>query len=200
MPFVTEEIWQRLNASARTRTARPALIVAAYPQPAGRAARAATTEAERQLGPVQEFVRAIRNIRAEKRVDAGRWVEAYIVAGDAAETARSLTPRSRCSPAPARCTSSPPPRRRPPRASSPASSTSARSSSPWPASSTRTPSANASEADREAEPRSRRQEAKLANEAVHLEGPGAVVAKERERLETARTRLEGLRASLAELG
>ena len=45
-----------------------------------------------------------------------------------------------------------------------------------------------------------RQEAKLSNEAFTSKAPEAVVAKERERLETAQGRLEGLRASLAELG
>ncbi|MCA9847946.1 MAG: valine--tRNA ligase, partial [Dehalococcoidia bacterium] len=52
----------------------------------------------------------------------------------------------------------------------------------------------------EAEAEVARQEAKLSNEAFTSKAPEAVVAKERERLETAQGRLEGLRASLAELG
>src|SRR5690606_18409686 len=44
-----------------------------------------------------------------------------------------------------------------------------------------------------------RQETKLANENFTAKAPEAVVAKERERLDTARSRLDGLRASLAEL-
>ena len=32
-------------------------------------------------------MRAIRNIRAEKRVEAGRWVEAYVVGAEALDAA-----------------------------------------------------------------------------------------------------------------
>ncbi|MDA0366529.1 MAG: valine--tRNA ligase, partial [Chloroflexi bacterium] len=87
MPFVTEEIWQRLTAVRPDPAGAPALIVAAYPLP-GAAPR--DDEAERQLAAIQGFVRAVRNIRAEKRVDAGRWVEATIVGAEAAGTARTL--------------------------------------------------------------------------------------------------------------
>ena len=52
----------------------------------------------------------------------------------------------------------------------------------------------------EAEAEVDRQEAKLANEQFMARAPAAVVAKEHERLATARGRLDGLRASLAELG
>ena len=52
----------------------------------------------------------------------------------------------------------------------------------------------------EAEASVARQHAKLSNEAFTAKAPEAVVAKERERLETEQGRLDGLRASLAELG
>jgi valyl-tRNA synthetase len=86
MPYVTEEIWQRLTAVRPDPGGAPALIVAAFPladasfEDAG---------AERELDAVQDFVRAIRNIRAEKNVDAGHWVEAYIVGDSAAKSARA---------------------------------------------------------------------------------------------------------------
>ncbi len=199
MPFVTEEIWQRLQVVRPDPQGAPALIVAAYPQP-GRAGRR-DEEAERQLAAVQDFVRTIRNIRAEKRVDAGRWVEAYIVAGEAEATARSLAPAIEALA-----------RVRPLHVVA--------SAAEAPSEGVVTgvlgvgqvilPMAGLFSVDAE---RTRlgkqidevagevqRQEAKLANENFTAKAPEAVVAKERERLETARARLEGLRASLAELG
>jgi valyl-tRNA synthetase len=89
MPFVTEEIWSRLSTIAADPEGAEALIVARYPS-ADQAR--IDEEAERQFEAVQEFVRAIRNIRAEKKVDAGRWVEAFIVGGDATATAEGLLP------------------------------------------------------------------------------------------------------------
>ncbi|MEI7926125.1 MAG: valine--tRNA ligase, partial [Chloroflexota bacterium] len=91
MPFVTEEIWQRVAAVRPDAEGAPALIVARYPKPEALAAYV-DDDAERQLIAVQDFVRGIRNIRAEKRVDAGRWVEAYIVAADAEAAATSMLP------------------------------------------------------------------------------------------------------------
>src|SRR3989304_698033 len=78
MPFVTEELWQRL----RPFLAEPpsdALIVAPFP-----ASDAAwrDEQAERDVDGVIEIVRAIRNIRSEKRVEAARYIEAYVVAKD----------------------------------------------------------------------------------------------------------------------
>jgi valyl-tRNA synthetase len=52
----------------------------------------------------------------------------------------------------------------------------------------------------EAEGEVGRLEAKLANAQFTARAPEQVVAKEQERLATARTRLEGLRESLAEVG
>ncbi len=74
MPFVTEEIWQHLPHDGDS------LMVAAWPQP-GRL----HPVAEKQMGTLIEVVRAVRNLRAEFRVEAARWVEATLVAGDQAE-------------------------------------------------------------------------------------------------------------------
>ncbi|MDA0256190.1 MAG: valine--tRNA ligase, partial [Chloroflexi bacterium] len=91
MPFVTEEIWKRLVERRPDPDGAPMLIVARYPQP-DPAAPWRDADAERELAAAQDFVRAIRNIRAEKRVEAGRWVEAYVVGAEATETARALAP------------------------------------------------------------------------------------------------------------
>ncbi len=70
MPFVTEEIWQHMPHEG------PSLIVAPWPTGGER-----DPEAEEQMELVIEVTRAIRNLRAEFRVEAARWVEAILVAG-----------------------------------------------------------------------------------------------------------------------
>ena len=74
MPFITEALWQRLpNRDGE------ALIAARYPQP-GDGARDA--EAEAQFGALQEIVRAVRQTRADYNVQAGRWVEIWVVCAE----------------------------------------------------------------------------------------------------------------------
>ena len=89
MPFATEEIWQRLRAVYPPAADAPALIVAPYPE--ADAARIDPT-AEAELAALQDFVRSIRHIRSEKRVEAGRWIEVWLVAGPVAEAARAARP------------------------------------------------------------------------------------------------------------
>ena len=79
MPFVTETAWQHLTGGALGK----ALIIAAYPR--GDAG-ALNAEAERDFVQVQDIVSGIRNARNEMGVEAVRWVEAIIVAGDKAAT------------------------------------------------------------------------------------------------------------------
>jgi valyl-tRNA synthetase len=62
MPFITEEIWQRLPHAGDS------VMVAPYPRVARRAA---DTEAERDMAVVMGVVTAIRNIRGEMRVAPG---------------------------------------------------------------------------------------------------------------------------------
>ncbi len=78
MPFVTEEIWQHLPHEG------DALIIAAWPL-----AGALDDEAEAQMGPIMEMVRAIRNARAEYEVEPSRAIAAIVVAGDKAGLVRS---------------------------------------------------------------------------------------------------------------
>ena len=75
MPFLTEEIWQQLRPRLAGEDT-PALIGAAYPRGD---ARWADEEAERAFAGLQDVVRAIRQVRAEYNVEAGRWVETYVV-------------------------------------------------------------------------------------------------------------------------
>jgi valyl-tRNA synthetase len=70
MPFVTEEIWQNLPHDGE------ALIIAAWPEPDP-----LEEEAEAEMEPIMEMVRAIRNARAEYEVEPSRAIEAIIVAG-----------------------------------------------------------------------------------------------------------------------
>jgi len=201
MPFVTEEIWQRLVTVRPDPDGAPALMVAAYPQPSASGASYRDADAERQLIAVQEFVRAIRNIRAEKKVDAGRWIEAYIVAGDVADTAASLVASiemlSRARPVHVVASAADAP-------------TEGVVTAVLDVGQVVLPMAGLFDQDAERERLTKqiaeveaevaRQEAKLSNESFTARAPEAVVAKERERLDTARGRLDGLRASLAEVG
>ena len=68
MPFITEAIWERLPHSA----ADPALlIVADWP---ASAAEAADSAAEAEVAALIELVRAVRNARAEARVEPAAWL------------------------------------------------------------------------------------------------------------------------------
>jgi valyl-tRNA synthetase len=75
MPYVTEELWQRLRPFMASADAE-ALIVVPFPQAD---ASSRDEEAERQVDDMIEIVRAIRNIRSEKNVEASRAIEAFVV-------------------------------------------------------------------------------------------------------------------------
>ncbi|MBA3944324.1 MAG: valine--tRNA ligase [Herpetosiphonaceae bacterium] len=79
MPYVTEVAWQQLHAGTTIRERSAALIVAPFPE---RDPGALDPEAERDWMLVQEIVRGIRNIRSERGVEANKWIEAVIAAGD----------------------------------------------------------------------------------------------------------------------
>jgi len=74
-PFVTETIWQELRPLLAQETAE-ALIVADYPL--GDAVWL-DDDAESTFAVLQDAVRAVRQVRAERGVDASRWVEAFVV-------------------------------------------------------------------------------------------------------------------------
>ena len=76
MPFITEEVWQKLVEHLPDEPGRPdALIVAAYPQAN---ADRFDEEAESDIAAVIEIVRAIRNLRAELRLEPRQAVEAIV--------------------------------------------------------------------------------------------------------------------------
>ena len=198
MPFVTEEIWQRLAAISPDPEGAEALIVARFPSPNPALI---DDDAERQFEAVQGFVRAIRNIRAEKRVDAGRWVEAYVVGADATTTAEQLGPAieqlARVRPLHVVPTTD-------------AAPTDGVVTSVLAVGQVALPMAGLFDLDAERERLARQVdeverelrslESKLANQQFTSRAPADVVQRERDRLETARARLEGLRQSIAELG
>ena len=76
MPFITESIWQQLRPHLDD--PGEALIAARYPQGDPGALDPA---AEAEFALVQDVVRAVRQVRADHGVQAGRWVEAWIAAG-----------------------------------------------------------------------------------------------------------------------
>ena len=98
MPFVTEELWGKLREHLDDDLAE-ALIVAWYPKSAATWRDAA---AEAAMSHVIEVNRAIRNLRAEKGVEAGSRPTVYLRAGEHAgalrETAAATAFTSRVEP------------------------------------------------------------------------------------------------------
>lgn len=80
MPFVTEEIWQKMKVMLPEEVIpSEALIIAHYPQvDEGKI----DVAVEREMGTVIEIIRAIRNARAEFKVEASRWIEAEVYMPD----------------------------------------------------------------------------------------------------------------------
>jgi valyl-tRNA synthetase len=74
MPFLTEELWQNLKKQARW-IKDDSIMIAAYPAADERAFDQA---AETEIEAIIEIVRAIRNVRAEYKVETGRWIEARV--------------------------------------------------------------------------------------------------------------------------
>ncbi len=95
MPFVTEEIWQRLGERVPADPDAPeALIVAEYPAPD---AAFYDEDAEADIALVMEIVRSIRNLRAEFRIQQHQRIEAVldlpgdgVVAGAEADAIKML--------------------------------------------------------------------------------------------------------------
>jgi valyl-tRNA synthetase len=117
MPFVTEEIWQRLARGARdeergTRSEErgaASIMLAPYPTADERFFDAA---AEEQMGLVMELVRSIRNARAEFGVEPAKRIEALIAAGQAKDLlvaqTKTLVTLARLDPAKLRIAATPP--------------------------------------------------------------------------------------------
>jgi len=78
MPFITEELWQRLKGYLPDGQAE-SIMIAPYPQAEGIAR---DRQAERVMEAVIEIVRSIRNVRAEHKVDKAKWVQAEVYCGE----------------------------------------------------------------------------------------------------------------------
>ncbi len=87
IPFITEELWGHLKAAVLEHLPEAApeggweagLIVATWPEPRPEADWEARKSADFAL--IQEMVRTVRNLRAEKNVKPGRRIPAIIAAG-----------------------------------------------------------------------------------------------------------------------
>ncbi|MEW6085551.1 MAG: valine--tRNA ligase [Chloroflexota bacterium] len=96
-PFVTEEIWGHLRSSilqsSLSRLARdwtPALIVAKFPQPRQPEGWEEAKVADFEL--IQEIVRSIRNLRAEKNVAPSKKIPATIISGERVDLLKAQSP------------------------------------------------------------------------------------------------------------
>ena len=78
MPFITEEIWQSLKGHLDGEMAE-SIMLSPYPTADEGFIDA---KAEKQMAVVIEIVRAIRNTRAEFRVEPARWIEALVAAAE----------------------------------------------------------------------------------------------------------------------
>jgi len=196
MPFLTEAIWQDLRGRIAW-AEEEAIIVARWP----RVQRAwIDREAEAKAQLIVEVVRAVRNIRAERGVDADRYVEAYVAADGARpllEAARPfLESLARVRPLHLVADTSAAPQ------AGVASAVLAGAQVILPLAhlvDREAERARLSKQLQEAKAEVHRLEGKLANEAFRDRAPREVVAREEERLAAARARLEGLEQRLAEL-
>ena len=175
-----------------------ALIAAPYPQSD---AAWRDEEAERQVESVIDIVRAIRNIRSEKKVEPARYIEAFVVANASRSAIEAGAPYIEALA-----------RVRPLRIVSDASEAprDGVATAVLPHAQAVVPLAGLLDVDAErarlekdiadAEAYLRRLEAKLSNEQFRSKAPRDVVAAEEERRASAQTRLEGLRRALQEMG
>jgi valyl-tRNA synthetase len=90
MPFVTEELWQNLKRRLPAGWRKyDSIMIAAYP---AADKEAIDPQAERVMESVIEIVHAIRNARAEHKVESGRWIEAQVCAGELTPAVMAYSP------------------------------------------------------------------------------------------------------------
>ena len=89
MPFVTEELWQNLKNHLPAKWQKTeSIMIAKYPKADKNAI---DTEAENIIESVIDITRAIRNIRAENKVESTKWIAADIYSG---KMTAAITPYS----------------------------------------------------------------------------------------------------------
>jgi len=195
MPFVTEAVWQELRRTVEG-LERESIIVAKYPE----RGEGSDKEAEERVHTVIEVIRAIRNIRAERGVDPGRYVEAYVSSDGSLPTLEAARPLVEALA-----------RVRPLHLVSDANATpkTAVASAVLAEAHVVLPLAGMIDVESErsrlaaqlrtAEGEVDRLEQKLGNEQFRAKAPADVVAREEEKLAAARSRADGLRGRLGEL-
>jgi valyl-tRNA synthetase len=197
MPFVTEELWQALQAKVAA-SGEEALIVASYPKGESGFEDAA---AEREMETLIELVRAIRNIRAEKKVEPGKFIEAYVVADGTAPLFEAGRPYvetlARVRPLHVVADSAQAPREQVATAVLEGATAVVPLVGLFDVEAERT-RLQKQIADAEAE--AAKLAAKLSNEGFRAKAPANVIAAEEERQSAINARLDGLRRSLTELG
>jgi valyl-tRNA synthetase len=197
MPYVTEELWQRLRPHLADVDV-DALIVAPYPRSD---AAWRDEEAERDVDGVIDLVRAIRNIRSEKGVEAARHIEVYVVANDGRGAVEAGAPYiealARVRPLHIVSEASEAPR------DGVATAVLPHAQAVVPLAGLLDVPAERARLGKEideAEAYLKRIDGKLSNEQFRAKAPREVVAAEEERRASAQTRLDGLRRALAEMG
>ena len=89
MPFVTEELWQNLKSHLPPKWQKTdSIMIAKYPKADKNAI---DTEAENIIESVIDITRALRNIRAENKVESTKWIAADIYSG---KMTMAITPYS----------------------------------------------------------------------------------------------------------
>jgi valyl-tRNA synthetase len=87
MPFITEEIWQRIEGCLpEGTTITDSIMIAEYPIIEERAI---DVDAEHQMESVIEIVHSIRNARAEAKVEPAKYIEALIAVQDSGSPAQN---------------------------------------------------------------------------------------------------------------
>jgi len=200
MPFVTEELWQNLKKRLPAGWAKvESIMIAAYPE-AGE--KAVDPPAERVMESIIEIVHAIRNARAEHKVESGRWIEAQVCAGELTPDIRVYSSAIETL-AKARPLSFFKRREEAPPAENVLALVLKSSEVIIPLESMVDPAAERKRLEREIAQTAAevaRLEARLKDKAFLTKAPPAVVAKERDNLSVRKDRLERLKQSLDRLG
>ena len=80
MPFITEELWQRLvGLLPKEGEPSQSIMIAPYPEPDNARVH---QQADQEMHQIILMIRAIRNTRAQLRVESGRYIEAKVQPGD----------------------------------------------------------------------------------------------------------------------
>jgi valyl-tRNA synthetase len=87
MPFITEELWQRLTHSRGAEDPSASISLQDYPRCD---AMFLDDDAEKQMEALQEAITEIRNARVEMKVDAKQEIDAQFYSPDAALNSRAL--------------------------------------------------------------------------------------------------------------